>query len=85
MQGTSTPSLDTARPTDSGTSEPSDSEPTDSGLADSGAAGTMADCVVGLEVGNCPPDFGLPDRTGAEVLLSDHRATRVAVVGTAEW
>lgn len=33
---------------------------------------TSQTCATGLEIGQCPPDFALPDGTGQPVHLSDH-------------
>ncbi len=82
---------------DTGTasSSPSDSTGSTSASGDTGDTGqsgtstapstSTPGCVTGFDIGECPPDFALPDRNAETVRLSDYPGLRVAVVGTAEW
>lgn len=40
---------------------------------------------TGLDVGQCAPDFTLPDATGGSYTLSDHRGMLVLVDMSAVW
>ena len=41
---------------------------------------------VGLTVGQCPPDFTLPDANGEDYTLNDNLGSqRILVVGSAHW
>jgi hypothetical protein len=42
-------------------------------------------CVTGLKVGQCPPEFSLPDAVGEPVALSTYIGRPVAVVGSSLW
>ena len=42
-------------------------------------------CTPGLEVGECPPDLVLPDRTGYPVSLSELRRDVVLLELSAVW
>lgn len=57
---------------------------------ESGAVDTAVRCPVGgspvgFDVGDCAPDFTLPDRTGAMVSLSDQRGKVALVDISAVW
>ena len=43
------------------------------------------DCDVGLNKGQCAPDFTLTSSKYTEVSLSDFKGKRVIVVGSATW
>ncbi len=49
------------------------------GLVDTGP------CAVGLEVGDCAPDFTLDGTDGSELSLSEQGNQRILVFGTANW
>ncbi len=49
------------------------------GLVDTGP------CAVGLEVGDCAPDFTLDGTDGSELSLSEQGSQRILVFGTANW
>jgi|GEM_PF-2950827 len=53
----------------------------DSGGGDDGGV----DCAIGLEEGDCAPDFTLPDSEGVDRSLGDYTGQRVLILGTAEW
>ncbi len=69
---------------DSDTSSQGDTSANNGDGGDGGEDGTV-DCDIGLEEGDCPPDFTLPDADGADQTLSDFRGDRVLILGTAEW
>lgn len=49
-------------------------------------AAPVADgCEVGLQPGQCPPDFTLTSAEGVDVTLSDLQGKRVVVLGTSNW
>jgi len=43
------------------------------------------DCPVGLNKGQCAPDFTLTSSRNTDVSLSDYGGKRVIVVGSATW
>ena len=53
------------------------------GVEDPGT--TSDDCVVGLQAGECPDDFTLPDHTGADHSLAQHSGQRILVIGSSAW
>ncbi len=48
-------------------------------------AADAGDCTVGIDEGDCAPDFTLPSADGASVTLSDRLGERVVVVGSSLW
>ena len=42
-------------------------------------------CVVGLAVGECPPEFTLSAVAGGSLSLSEFVGQRVIVIGTSNW
>lgn len=42
-------------------------------------------CEVGVNEGQCAPDFELPTADGVPDRLSDHAGRRVMVIGSALW
>lgn len=60
-------------------SEPTTAEPT--GTTQSSEAA----CEPGLEVGNCPPEFALPDTTDQLVALSEFQGQVVLIASEALW
>jgi len=61
------------------------------GSADSGAdqvqdlGETDDGCSIGVQVGQCAPDFQLVNAAGESVSLSDHVGAPALIVGTAAW
>jgi len=53
--------------------------------AESGPVTPEPDCPVGLEVGDCAPDFTLPDRLGTPFTLSQQRGKVALVDISAVW
>ena len=49
------------------------------------ASSTDVDCEVGIAVGDCAPDFTLPDADGANVSLSDFPDKLILINCSAEW
>ncbi len=56
-------------------------------LAAAGCApgGNAGGCTVGVEEGDCAPDFSLPDRNGEPVTLSSFRGKVALVDISAVW
>lgn len=53
---------------------------------DSGVAGTEGcEGDVGLDAGDCAPDFSLISADGGQVTLSELASQRVVVLGSATW
>lgn len=52
---------------------------------DSDPSAGVVECVEGFGVGDCAPDFTLPDHSGEPESLSDHSGQRVIVIGTSMW
>ncbi len=65
------------------TAAPEDSAPADSAAVDVEPCGDGAE--VGLEVGQCAPDFTLPDQSGASFSLSSLRGKVALVDISAVW
>ena len=81
-EGTTATTDDTPSGGDDGTG---DDGTGDDGTGDDGTGTGDPEPEVGFEVGMVPPDFALPDASGATVRLSDFSGKRILVVGTAEW
>lgn len=44
-----------------------------------------APCEQGIQIGDCAPDFTLPDRDGEDVSLSDHEGELILINCSAMW
>jgi len=56
-----------------------------SGSGDGDSGEPEIDCDIGMEEGNCAPDFTVLDQTGDEVSLSDLDGAPRLIIGTAAW
>jgi len=45
----------------------------------------VVDCVEGIELGDCAPDFTLPDADGVDVSLSDYAGELILINCSAVW
>lgn len=60
---------------------------TDNSLVDSDPVDEFEACegAIGLNAGDCPPEFALLAGDGSQVSLGDFPGQRIVVIGTATW
>ena len=73
-----------ASPSEPGTDE-SQVGPSQSAEESSQSATGEAGCELGFEVGDCPPDFAMPDTLGEDTRLFDFRGDVVLIASEALW
>ncbi len=59
--------------------------PNETSDTDIGTDSNDGSCSIGLDVGDCPPDFTLPSTSGGDVTLSMRGGERVILVGSSIW